>query len=239
MKTSVSNSFPLIFTFVYLFPIAGESPYLHWNTFNTILWLVASLRCLSCFSKVNSRCKVDPDYSSQLCPDTSEGCFTSMTNYDDYARGCADMSVKLWRDFCRNRTEMGCTFCRTDDCNDLLFENPKRQQCVTCMGEECLTKTDLEPCERVIHSNPQHCYYYMLDRAVVQKGCGTRPPFKPADKSIITVCIGDGCNMELPNTYSACYKYEGPYDKFYTRTLQLCHSDSPWHPGCYFTGPCT
>lgn len=148
------------------------------------------------------------------------------------------MSVKLWRDFCRNRTEMGCTFCKTDDCNDLLFENPKRQQCVLCTGEVCLNKTDLEPCDQVIHSNPQYCYYYMLDRAVVQKGCGTRPPFKPADKSILTVCIGNGCNMELPNTYSACYKYEGPYDKFYTRTLQLCHSDSPWHPGCYFMGPC-
>lgn len=132
---------------------------------------------------------------------------------------------------------MGCFFCKTDNCNAQTLYRNGTQKCVVCTGNECLTKTELTTCTKTVYySNPEFCYYAMLNHTVTAKGCGHIGPKNHA----VTVCQGQGCNMELPLTYSTCYDFHGGYQGYWRRNRTSCHTklSNYWHPGCYYVPPC-
>lgn len=196
------------------------------------------MRCYVCSSAVHGSCNPDPKsivHGSTLCTKNAIGCYTLVQ--DDMYRGCAQLTDRHWQ-MCANLTVMGCFFCKTDHCNSHVLMREGTQKCVVCRGEECKTKNELETCSRfTYHNNPQWCHYSLQDSQVVQKGCGP----SGAKGQVSTVCQGDGCNLELPLTYSACYEYHGGPEGYYTRRkLTQCHQEDSkyWHPGCYYTPPC-
>lgn len=177
-----------------------------------------------------------------MCAPSTRGCFTLVLKQTGEGhRGCAEQTNYRWRTSCQNQTEFACTLCTTDNCNDLVFTRNATQKCVVCRGDECRTKTELTTCpNKVYHSNPQFCYYYLDKRTVVDKGCGDGSRANPPEHGMSIVCQGMGCNMELPNTYSACIVYEGKPSLYSrNRNLLTCHNTSShfWHPGCYHISP--
>lgn len=154
-------------------------------------------------------------------------------------RACAHPGNEHWQ-ACESRLAFGCFFCKEPDCNSHALYRNATIKCVVCQGEECKTKTALTQCtEHVYYSNPQYCFYAMLGGTVLEKGCGPSGPTGPSAPKdvIVTACMGDGCNMELPLTYSACAHYKGPDRDVWKRTMEQCHDEKSlfWHPGCYYT----
>lgn len=153
-------------------------------------------------------------------------------------RGCAVSTDRNWRD-CVNQLTMGCSFCQANNCNGQVLVRNGTQQCVVCQGEECRTKTKLTVCTHdVYHSNPEYCYYRMDETTVVEKGCGhTNPYSSPPPKHLVdSACQGNGCNLELPLTYSSCSNYHGGYQGLSRRNQTQCHQKESqyWRPGCFY-----